>query len=229
MPNLSLIARRTRTRLKNEGIHRTIEVGQYHLGELWYDFRHGVRTCGYISLSSLGIAQDACNDYSPAEVDSLSRVLKNIGIEEPCDVFIDFGSGLGRVVLAAAMFPLRTVIGVEFSSALNQIAETNVQQMRAKLICKDIRLIQSDATCFTIPSDATLFFFFNPFGDPVLSAVLHNIHQSILAAPRQIKILYVPPLHQSETIVDRCNWLVRQASVRTRLGRELRIYVNQAN
>ena len=69
-------------RLKNEGIRRTTEVGQYHLSELWFDNRHGVQTCGYISLSSLGIAQDACNDYSPAEVDSLSRVLKNIGIEE---------------------------------------------------------------------------------------------------------------------------------------------------
>ncbi len=44
--------------------------------------------------------------------------------------FLDFGSGKGRMVIAAATLPFRRVLGVEISDRLLQEARRNVEAMR---------------------------------------------------------------------------------------------------
>lgn len=41
-------------------------------------------------------------------------------------MFLDLGSGKGRMVLSAARFPFRRIIGVELSNDLTAIARRNV-------------------------------------------------------------------------------------------------------
>src|SRR5215831_11087448 len=42
--------------------------------------------------------------------------------------FIDLGSGKGRVLLIAAQYPFKSVVGVEFSGTLHKIAQTNISK-----------------------------------------------------------------------------------------------------
>jgi predicted RNA methylase len=51
-------------------------------------------------------------DYMPIPYRHLARMLSKVDMREDC-VFLDYGSGMGRVATVAATYPIRRVIGVE--------------------------------------------------------------------------------------------------------------------
>ena len=80
-----------------------------------FDRRFDVDTDGFVTLAELGVAEADRNDYKPAKYLSLRRILPPREVTDE-DVFIDFGSGKGRVVLQAAFsYPFRRVHGVELA------------------------------------------------------------------------------------------------------------------
>jgi tRNA G46 methylase TrmB len=70
---------------------------------------------------------------------SLRRILPHREVNDH-DVFVDVGSGMGRVVLQAARYSFRKVIGVEISETLHGIAWENIDRNRQRLRCGDIEL-----------------------------------------------------------------------------------------
>ena len=90
--------------------------------------RYGIRTSGVIELDELGIAAPDRVRYKPAPWLTLRRALPrgSVGAD---DVFVDFGSGMGRVVFQAAMrYPIKRVTGVELSARLHEVARTNIDR-----------------------------------------------------------------------------------------------------
>ena len=77
-----------------------------------YEWRLGVKTTGVVQLEELGVAGRDRTEYQPLEWRALERVLKGFDIGSE-DVFIDFGAGMGRVVLQAAERPFGRVLGVD--------------------------------------------------------------------------------------------------------------------
>jgi tRNA A58 N-methylase Trm61 len=126
----------------------------------------------------------------------LSR--KEIG---PRDVFVDFGSGMGRMVLEAARFPFGRVIGVELSAQLHEIALANLRNTRQRLRCDDVTLVCSDVLSYDIPDDVTVVFFNNPFQGPVFTTVITRLVDSLDRNPRQLKVIYYNPVEQ-QTLLD---------------------------
>ncbi len=224
MSNVPIILNRAWRRLKTEGPVRTLDVAAYHLGELGYDWWYGTRTCGYVTLGELGLDQQHGHDYAPVEADSLRRVIYGLGLTPGQDSFIDYGSGMGRALIAAAAWPFRSVIGVELSEHLNGIAKQNIAKVRKTLKCQTVQVITANAMTYEPPSDATVFFFFNPFLGEVLAKVLDNLRHSQQNAPRAMTLIYEPPRGQTQTLLDGCDWLQRQRVFRTRLGRDIFIY-----
>lgn len=131
-------------------------------------------------------------------------------IRQSEDVFLDFGSGMGRACIIAAMFPFHKIIGVEVCPKLNQIACANVSKALKKLKCKNIELIQVDAAEYNVPSEVNFVYFFNPFGRTTLNAVLDNIRASLRISHRKITIIFKGP-YVFEGIADNCSWLAKQA------------------
>ena len=71
------------------------------------------------------------------------------------DVFVDFGSGKGRMVfLAAANHAFRRVIGVELLNEWNETARQNIDKNRHRLKCKDVALVTSDVLEYEICNSA---------------------------------------------------------------------------
>jgi hypothetical protein len=102
-------------------------------GVALFDHRYGVTTHGVVHLADLATSEPRSMDYMPAGVWSLRRILGRREVSDE-DVFIDFGSGKGRVVLQAALhYPFRTVCGIELSEHLHRIAEDNVSRVRHRL------------------------------------------------------------------------------------------------
>jgi hypothetical protein len=120
------------------------------------------------------------------------RVLRRIGVG-PDDVFIDFGSGKGRVVYQAAQFPFKRVIGVEIAEELNRIARYNIDHNRDRLVCGDVELVTEDAVSYQVPDDVTVAYFYHPFEGRIFARVIDNLVASLDRTPRQLRIIYVYP------------------------------------
>jgi len=135
--------------------------------------------------------------------------MRHVDIREQ-DVFLDYGSGLGRVLLMAAQYPFRRVLGVELSARLNERARRNVACCRGKLRCTDIEVIQADASAFVPPSDVSIMYLYSPFGPAILPRVLDNIHQSLEARPRELLLICKNPKY-FEIEAARRNWLWKQS------------------
>lgn len=121
------------------------------------------------------------------------RVLRRVGVG-PDDVFIDFGSGKGRVVYQAAQFPFRRVIGVEIAEELNRIARYNVDHNRDRLVCDDVELVTEDAVTYQVPDDVTVAYFYHPFEGRIFARVIDNLVASLDRNPRKLRIIYVYPM-----------------------------------
>jgi predicted RNA methylase len=116
----------------------------------------------------------------------------------PDDVFVDFGSGKGRIVLQAALaYPFRTVYGVELSPSLHAVAERNVAAVRHRFRCADVHLLQGDARSVELPDTVTVAYFYNPFRGAVFEAVVHRLLASVDRNPRRLRIVYGNPQEEA--------------------------------
>ena len=154
-----------------------------------FDDRLGVHTAGHVSLRDLDLHADDRVDDEPSGLLVLRRALRKLDMTES-DVFVDFGSGKGRIVLQAAMYPFRRVLGVEISPQLHRIAMQNVQRSRHRLRCDDVVLVNSAAEEFDIPDDLTVAYFFNPFHGEPFAQVIRALITSSDRNPRPLWIIY---------------------------------------
>jgi SAM-dependent methyltransferase len=165
------------------------------IGQLAYERRYGVRTAELIELDELGIAKEGRGYYVAASWRTLRRTLSRKEITRK-DVFVDFGSGMGRMVLEAARFPFGRVVGIELSEKLHDIARDNARRTRQRLRCGNIELLRTDVLDYEMPDDITVVFFNNPFLGPVFQTVIDRLVESLDRNPRQIKIIYYNPVEE---------------------------------
>lgn len=153
----------------------------------------GIETAEEVGLAEFGLDAEDRRGYEPSGWLDLRRILSKDEVGDE-DVFIDFGSGKGRIVLAAAGYPFRKVIGVELSDELNRVAEANVARRRPRLVCRNIELVTADATEYAIPDDVTVAYFYNPFVGPAFAKVIQRLLDSVDRNPRLLRIVYRTPL-----------------------------------
>jgi hypothetical protein len=163
-----------------------------------FDRRFGVDTSGKVPLAgllTLGDNADVGVDYSGTHGPAFLLALDSLKIDYHDFTFIDYGSGKGKALLLASWFPFRRILGVEFSPALDAIAQRNIAAFRSsRQRCHDLASVCADATEFGIPDGACVHYFFNPFGERVMRQVLANIVRSYREQPRDTYLVYFNPL-----------------------------------
>jgi hypothetical protein len=170
--------------------------------------RHGIRTSGEVELAELGVAGPDRIRYKPAPWLTLRRALPRAAVR-PDDVFVDFGSGMGRVVFQAALrYPFRRVIGVELSPDLHRIACGNIARTRARLRCPRVELVCADALAYDIPPEVTVAFFDNPFVGETFSTVVGRLLAAARARP--LTIVYFNPVEHERLMATGRVRLVRR-------------------
>ena len=126
------------------------------------------------------------------------KVLSALPINYSSFTFVDIGSGTGRGVLIASLFPFRRIIGVELSSELNQKAEENLSRcVKSKQKCRDVTVLLADARDYEFPQDPLVIFLFNPFGERIMSRVVANLTRSFREHLREVLIVYWRPTQHS--------------------------------
>lgn len=167
--------------------------------EVGYDARHRVRTRGVVPVAELGL-DDECVQYEGVVPRTLRKMIAALG---PVDgyTFVDLGSGMGRAVLVASEFPFRRIVGVEIVPELHRIAIDNVRRYRGRQQCSEIELLRLDAADYKPEDENTVFFFYFPFRERLLTLVLANIERSLQQHPRQAFVAFVNP--ETAHVIDR--------------------------
>jgi SAM-dependent methyltransferase len=180
--------------VRRHGLVSTITLYWSRLREQMHERHLGIRSGEIISMKELGLEHEDRRGHYPTQFNDFRLMEKFLRPETPNEVFIDYGAGLGRAVILAAMLPFKRVIGIEISPVLAERARENVSRCQSKLRCENIKIVNADAATFEVPTDATTFFFNNPFAGTVLANVLGKIQLSYEQRPRPIKLICnLPP------------------------------------
>ena len=189
--------------------------------EAVFDREMGVETSPLVAASDLGIDAARLDGigtnargtaYMPTPAWALPAILAGLPIHFPDCTFIDLGSGMGRVVLLAAQYPFRKVVGVEFSAELHRIAEKNLSQAAHRRRAGAVELICRDAREYVFPPGNLAIYMFNPFQAPVMQTVLDHLERRAQSDPGELSILYYNPV--LAPLLDSAPFLERTASTR---------------
>lgn len=200
------LAHRATAKVRELGVLGTLQLvpkNLRHLAEVWVDERYdrlrGIRTAGYRELDELSIASPNKAygiRYQPTTHRRLVAMFANLPPDLADFTFVDLGCGRGRVLLFAARFNFRRIVGVEFSEELHRSAVENLAVADPGRVCRDIRALHQDASAFALPEGPLVLYLFDPFRDRVMRQVLENIRSAYQAAPRKIIVLYLAPVHE---------------------------------
>jgi SAM-dependent methyltransferase len=143
------------------------------------------------------------NQHSPGQETAARTSLENF-------TFIDLGAGKGRVLLMAAPYGFKEIIGVEYMPEWHHVAEENIRKFLAEhKIAPAIQNLCMDARDFEFPAGPLVVYLFNPFPEPILAAVLERLQQSVLENPRPLLVAYRYP--ELETLLKKSEWLEKIA------------------
>ncbi|MEO5873726.1 MAG: class I SAM-dependent methyltransferase [Streptosporangiaceae bacterium] len=166
------------------------------LNNLWWETRLGIRTRGVVAVHH----PDA-NHYATLNYRAVGRIIRALDLQ-PDDVFVDVGSGKGRVLALAARHRVRQVIGIDLSAELCAEARANAARLRGGRT--PISVYECSAADFDY-TGATVFTLFDPFGAETLQKVLDRIHAG--TGGRGLRIAYGNPT-KDEIFASR-PWLER--------------------
>jgi hypothetical protein len=128
--------------------------------------------------------------YLGCQWPALSLVLRDL---KHAGTFVDLGSGKGKALLIAGMFPYQKVVGVEIDSELSMEARRNIEQMRRKPRATMIESITASVVDWKIPDDTSVIFMSNPFFGETFRQAMENVFASYDRKPREMHIVYMFP------------------------------------
>lgn len=150
-----------------------------------------------IKLEELGIDISHATIYMPVNYYLLEEAFQQLP-QSPRKHFLDMGCGKGRALCVAAHHGFNKVTGIDISKDLCEIATKNLSYTNQKFTDLQFKVINNDAFYFEIPDDVDCIFFFNPFDEIIMSAVVNNIFESLQNNPRKLNIIYVNPLYKEQ-------------------------------
>jgi SAM-dependent methyltransferase len=184
-----------------------------------YDEQVGVDTAAWVRVPDLDTAspnRQYAVRYQPTDVEEFGSLMARLDVDHSEFTFVDYGSGKGRVLLLAAEYPFKRIVGVEFSESLDRTARQNLTKLGANAARVTTHVM--DAVDYDPPEEPLVLYFFNPFAPPVLRAVLERVNASLDRRPRPAYVVVTAPPELAETIegerfdpvhVERLGWLTR--------------------
>jgi glycosyltransferase involved in cell wall biosynthesis/16S rRNA G966 N2-methylase RsmD len=172
----------------------------FAINEIFFDLRFRTDTRSKVS-SSILVSQGSNNSSEPYQGTNFT-ILKSIfsTLSEKIDLknshMVDYGSGMGRVLLSGLYYGINKVEGVEFDWDLHAHCIDNANRFcQSQQISGDrIKCHCEDAQLFKIPKGVNIFFLYNPFSSPVIDEVVSNIATHAETQDQDIIVVYVNPV-----------------------------------
>jgi len=210
--------------IRHRGLLRTSQIAGSTARDFLFDLHYGTDTRRWVDVEELDTHSENKSHavrYQATKARPFLKMIRSLALPKE-SVFVDLGSGKGRVLLLAAHHGFKRVVGVEFSPQLCSLARKNITTFsKVADLCSPIDVVEADVTGFEIAADLNIFYLYNPFDPPVLSKVLDNIRRSVESAPRKLWLIYNTPRHH-ELIHQ--SGLFRDCSFHEIGGTEFRVY-----
>lgn len=211
---------------REKDIFQTVKIAGNFLRDLSFDWRHGTDTMRRLDRDALDTRienQSHSSSYGATKVGPFLRLMTQLDLPRDCH-FVDIGAGKGRVLLMAAQYGFRKVIGIERAGRLCAIARNNVELFRRKHpTLSPIEVIEADATKYSFDAEDRVFFMYNPFDSFILAQVLDNLGRSLEEEPRPIWLIYNTPKYHD---VVKASHLFKSDSFFEIGGNHFRVYMN---
>lgn len=162
-----------------------------------FDAKYGVETAQEVLLSDYDLPEDAragLQPYSSVHEGVLRAIIGVLGRRVSEYEFLDIGSGKGKALLVASLFPFKRVRGAEVSPQLHAAAERNIKAFAADTptACHDVTSLCMDARALEGVGEKTFVFMFNPFGEELMGEVVKVLERSAARGSTMV-IAYLAP------------------------------------
>jgi SAM-dependent methyltransferase len=159
-----------------------------------FDRRLGIETNEKVSRQGLtGMStelREHAGEYAPTKPALFRRMVRKSAIDPNCFTFIDLGCGKGRIMIAAAEYPFREIIGVEADIALYRVAKQNVNGWREGRSDRRLKVVHNDARTFKWPKGNLFVFMYSPFSGRVFQQVAERLAAAAGEPGRAVVIAY---------------------------------------
>jgi SAM-dependent methyltransferase len=178
------------------GFTNTFKLLSY---ENTYEKKLGINTHRIENLGNLTLAAEDSEQnhhYQGASYFILFSIFGNLPPEIKHLPFIDYGCGKGRALFVAEQCGFTNLIGIDIALELITQANENKEVYIKANPKSEIHFAFCDAVTYDIPPDASVFYFFNPFGPDILKKVIANIKESVTLYPRSVYCIYLNPKYK---------------------------------
>ncbi|MDE9451600.1 class I SAM-dependent methyltransferase [Aliiroseovarius sp. Z3] len=151
---------------------------------------HGIVDVSDLSVSDL--KRSAANRYEPTPALEFRHVLQSLKLPYDQYDFVDYGSGKGAILAAAARYPFRQVTGVEFCKNLHADAQRNIATLKTRAT-GHVTSVLADARDFKPRPGPLVVYLYNPFNYDIMEPVIENCVQATLDTDRPCYLLYKNP------------------------------------
>lgn len=184
-----------------------LSFGEYRLKR--FDKKFRISTIGDVPirlLDVMGENKEFYEGYYSTPLNIVKRYISALPQDLSDYVFIDIGSGKGRILAYASQYDFKKIRGLEFASELHAVSEDNIKSMSSdSQRCKDIKCIHANAAHYEFPDENLVIFMFNPFHAEVLSEVLKNLKHHHSQYNKKIYIGYYNPRYGY--LLESCDFL----------------------
>lgn len=185
---------------RKRGLAQTVKVAWSFLADLSFDWKYGTDTIRRVEMNTLEIkSANRCNAqrYGASKEQPFIRLMQRLDLPRN-SVFVDIGSGKGKVLLMAAQYGFERIIGIEFSPELCEIARANIETFQKRQVLHShIEIVECDAASYRFGPEEKVFFMFDPFNGSVLKQVIENLRISLEQSPRKVWFIYHSPEHHN--------------------------------
>jgi SAM-dependent methyltransferase len=165
-----------------------------------FERRHGLELADLVPheqlISSNREALDHATAYQGVWCRNVRTLLAQARRFNPAlENFVDLGAGKGKACLyASTQQAFDSIIGVELSEPLVEIARKNLARFAQRHPEEPIRFVAGDAATYDLPVGDTVVFMYNPFDGVILERFLQR-NREHLASTRSV-VAYANDIHR---------------------------------
>lgn len=176
-----------------KGLTRSFQSLISVIEDYYFDIKYGLDTSEPVKVDDLDItAEDKKHSvlYLPTRIRHFKRLISKLQLPEG-SVFVDFGSGKGRILLVAgSYYNFLRVVGVEISSLLCIIARNNISIYENKLKRSlRVEVVESNVLQYNLRDDENVFYFFRPFDSLIMDNIIEKIIASLKVNHRKVWLI----------------------------------------
>jgi hypothetical protein len=163
------------------------------------DRRYWLDTAATVSRDELG-CRDGERSSEPSRRLTLTVALPRRWVTSD-DVFAEIGGGKSRIVVQAARYPFKRVIGVERFHQPAAIARANLTKA-TRVRAKETEIFTADATTWQPPDDLTIVYLCNSVQGELFRAMLRQLKRLVDRRGQPLRIIYINPVEHQILLDD---------------------------